>query len=75
VLYNTHTARRWYNEATRDFIEWLKEFNGKKKSSDTPPVPTAMLGLDIYSLFTSADEVSLRTGSFETEPIALAIIH
>jgi Erythromycin esterase len=64
----THTARRWYNEATRDFIEWLKEFNGKTKSSDTPPVPIAMLGLDIYSLFTSADEVSFenwlcRTGS------------
>eukprot|EP00953_Heterococcus_sp_UTEX-ZZ885_P012152 6981-Heterococcus_DN1.PRE.2 len=53
----THTARRWYNEATRDLIEWLKEFNGKKKPSDTPPVPIAMLGLDIYSLFTSADEV------------------
>jgi erythromycin esterase-like protein len=53
-----NTARRWYNEATRDFIEWLKEFNGRKKSSDTPSVPIAMLGLDIYSLFTSADEVS-----------------
>ncbi|KAG5176952.1 hypothetical protein JKP88DRAFT_282367 [Tribonema minus] len=48
----------WHNEATRDFALWLKEYNDALTAPQEglPPLPVALLGLDIYSLFTSADE-------------------
>jgi hypothetical protein len=50
-------------------------FNGKKSASDAPPVPIAMLGLDIYSLFTSADEVSFKLALLELALSKLALLH
>ena len=49
----------WYKECTADFVKWLKEFNSVRSQNEPrsdPPV--AMLGLDIYSLFSSAQDVS-----------------
>ena len=41
----------WYNQPTLKFIEWLKEFNMQIDH------PVGMLGMDIYSLFQSAEIV------------------
>jgi hypothetical protein len=60
-----HTRAR-AEQATRDFAVWLKQHNeGLRAAAAADPaapplVPVAMLGMDIYSLFTSADEVSAQ---------------
>jgi protein-L-isoaspartate(D-aspartate) O-methyltransferase len=46
----------WRNEVLRDFALWLKGINIKKSESNAE-VPVSLLGMDIYSLFSSADEV------------------
>ena len=44
----------WRNTDVVDFIEWLRSYNG----SLSPHIPaTGFYGLDLYSLFTSIDEV------------------
>ncbi len=43
----------WRNEDVRLFAEWLRVHNGKMD----PERPTGFYGLDLYSLFTSADAV------------------
>ena len=43
----------WRNEPVRDFVEWLRDWN-----ADRPPGDRAgFFGLDLYSLYTSADRV------------------
>ena len=43
----------WRNNAMRDFVLWLRDFN----SSSGRHFPVQLLGLDIYSLHRSMDEV------------------
>ncbi|KAK3268310.1 hypothetical protein CYMTET_23181 [Cymbomonas tetramitiformis] len=45
----------WQNEVTRDFVKWLKEHNAQRAARKVHPV--MILGLDIYSLFSSAKAV------------------
>lgn len=40
----------WYNEPFKDFVQWLKTTNASRDNR------VSLLGLDIYSLFRSADE-------------------
>ena len=51
----------WRNVVVRDYAEWCREFNAalQAPSSPSPPsrLPAAFYGLDLYSLFTSADAV------------------
>ena len=54
-------------QVLRDFVLWLREHNESLELPQTEPktefetkktvIPVNLLGLDIYSLFTSADEV------------------
>ena len=55
----------WQNNVMMDFVQWLREFN-LERDKDKPPVQ--LLGLDIYSLFRSTDEVIrylTEAGEFE----------
>jgi erythromycin esterase-like protein len=45
----------WRNEVVRDFVEWLQAENTRKEQHGE--LPTALFGLDIYSMFTSTDQV------------------
>lgn len=51
----------WRNEVVRDFVEWLKAENLRREITTTTPfystLPIALFGLDIYSMFTSTDQV------------------
>lgn len=51
----------WRNEVVRDFVEWLKAENLRREIMTTTPfystLPVALFGLDIYSMFTSTDQV------------------
>ena len=56
----------WRNEAVRDYVEWCRTFNegllspppSSSSSSSSPSrLPVAFYGMDLYSLFTSADAV------------------
>lgn len=56
----------WRNEVVADFIEWLRQYNGKNKESFPQPgatvdhpskLPVGFYGLDLYSLYTSASKV------------------
>ena len=44
----------WLNNAMCDFVTWLRDFNA---SRDKCLVPIQLLGLDIYSMFRSIDQV------------------
>ena len=43
----------WYNEPMKDFLQWLKKANMDREPADR----VSIIGMDIYSLFRSADEV------------------
>ena len=43
----------WRNEAVRDFVEWLREWNADRPEGDR----AGFFGLDLYSLYTSMAEV------------------
>jgi len=43
----------WFNNVVRDFVVWLRHFN----ASNSKRFPVQLLGLDIYSLHRSMDEV------------------
>lgn len=43
----------WFNDAMRDFVLWLRHFNASRRKR----FPVQLLGLDIYSLHRSMDEV------------------
>jgi len=45
----------WLNDSMRDFVLWLRHFN--KMASSSNRFPVQLLGLDIYSLHRSMDEV------------------
>ena len=45
----------WRNDAMEDFVVWLHSFNQARQSAGKLPIQ--LLGLDIYSLFRSIDEV------------------
>jgi len=49
----------WLNNVMREFATWLRDFNRSRslQESETPRLPVQLLGLDIYSLFRSVDEV------------------
>ena len=51
----------WRNVVVRDYAVWCRQFNAalSPPSSSSPParLPVAFYGLDLYSLFTSADAV------------------
>ncbi|TYZ64436.1 hypothetical protein PybrP1_008304 [[Pythium] brassicae (nom. inval.)] len=51
----------WRNEVVRDFVTWLKAENLRREIATTAPffstLPVALFGLDIYSMFTSTDQV------------------
>lgn len=51
----------WRNEVVRDFVTWLKAENLRREVATTAPffstLPVALFGLDIYSMFTSTDQV------------------
>jgi len=42
----------WRNEVVRDFVGWLRKYNGKRGSR-----PVSFLGLDLYSMFGSISAV------------------
>lgn len=48
-------AGMWRNQATADFVEFLREHNSQR--SDRNEGSCLLLGLDIYSMFKSAEEV------------------
>ena len=43
----------WRNEPVRDFVEWLRGWNADRRPDDR----AGFFGLDLYSLYTSADRV------------------
>ena len=43
----------WRNEPVRDFVEWLRVWNGDRAEAER----TGFFGLDLYSLYTSLDAV------------------
>lgn len=51
----------WRNEVVRDFVEWLKTENLRREITTATPfystLPIALFGLDIYSMYTSTDQV------------------
>ena len=49
----------WLNNVMREFATWLRDFNRSRslQKSETPRLAVQLLGLDIYSLFRSVDEV------------------
>jgi protein-L-isoaspartate(D-aspartate) O-methyltransferase len=44
----------WRNEETRELVEWLREYNREVRD---PSLRVGFHGLDLYSLYTSADAV------------------
>eukprot|EP00978_Attheya_sp_CCMP212_P030180 scaffold110004_cov33-Attheya_sp.AAC.3 len=44
----------WQNDVMYEFVQWLREFNSARKNQTCP---VQLLGLDIYSMFQSMDEV------------------
>ena len=44
----------WWNNAMKEFVTWLRDFNA---NNTTRSLPVQLLGLDIYSLFQSVDQV------------------
>mmetsp|Transcript_28439 Transcript_28439/g.34724 ORF Transcript_28439/g.34724 Transcript_28439/m.34724 type:complete len:567 (+) Transcript_28439:187-1887(+) len=60
----------WHNQPFRELIGMLKSHNAKASVT----VPTCLLGLDIYSLFRSADEVVkyLKTADPDLAKVAIA---
>ena len=48
----------WRNGAVRDYVDWARAFNDRLAASTGPGrLPVAWYGMDLYSLFTSADAV------------------
>uniref|UniRef100_K3X4X3 Erythromycin esterase n=1 Tax=Globisporangium ultimum (strain ATCC 200006 / CBS 805.95 / DAOM BR144) TaxID=431595 RepID=K3X4X3_GLOUD len=50
----------WRNEVVRDFVQWLQAENLRHEVLKTPnrsSIPVALFGLDIYSMFSSTDQV------------------
>ena len=48
----------WRNEAVREYAEWCRGFNTGLAGETSPTrLPVGFYGLDIYSLFKSADAV------------------
>jgi erythromycin esterase-like protein len=45
----------WRNQPFHDFVDWLKQLNQQRRRDERPAVH--LNGLDIYSMFESADEV------------------
>ena len=62
----------WRNEVVLDFCKWLRTTNIDRESRGYEP-PVSFLGMDIYSLFKSADEVIsyLHKADPELEKIAI----
>lgn len=48
-------AWMWRNVVVRDFVDWLREHNGRRRESDRRQ--TGFYGLDLYSLHRSMQEV------------------
>lgn len=49
----------WRNEVVRDFVEWLHRENAQREHQlfGSQALPVALFGLDIYSMFSSTDQV------------------
>ena len=45
----------WANNTSVDLFSWLREFNKQRAAAEGEPVK--VFGIDLYSLFTSAEEV------------------
>lgn len=50
----------WRNEVVRDFVDWLHRENVQREQEppDAHTLPVALFGLDIYSMFSSTDQVT-----------------
>src|SRR5215216_5327130 len=46
-------AWMWRNTVVRDFVEWLRAYNDRQRPEDK----VGFYGMDLYSLFTSIEEV------------------
>ncbi|TMW64386.1 hypothetical protein Poli38472_013008 [Pythium oligandrum] len=61
VLKERFPVWMWRNEVVRDFVEWLQRENLRRElldaHNDPRPIPVALFGLDIYSMFGSTDQV------------------
>lgn len=64
----------WMNNVVKDFAMWLQAFNDSRRAKhEEKKLPVQLLGLDIYSLFRSIDEVTTYLNeSGETELATVA---
>lgn len=59
----------WRNRETVELVDWLRDYN-EAHEGDRPPV--RFCGLDLYSLFTSRDEVLAFLDSVDTDAAEVA---
>jgi erythromycin esterase-like protein/predicted phosphoribosyltransferase len=56
-------AWMWHNTEVRDFIEWLRDYNTGRR----PETQVGFYGMDLYSLFSSMQEVLTYLDRVDTE--------